>query len=136
MAGYLVATRIWLQREGIVGAGQIGRFGHRQAAQADLQVERRIDLGIIEFHQDVIAGDADMGGPEGDEGRHVESPDPDDVDMRVIGGKTQRAGLRIVEIGFRQNAGRPDQRHRLVENTPFGQGQHQFLRIAHVIVQL
>src|SRR5262249_20804185 len=37
----------------------LGR-GDREAAAADAEVERGIDLGILELHQHVVAGDAQM----------------------------------------------------------------------------
>src|SRR5579859_4914859 len=116
---------------GIVLARQVRRLRDRQMAFADAEIERRIDLGIIEFHQHVIAGDADLGGAEGDEGGDVEGAHADDVDMRMVGGKAERARLRIVEIRFGFDAGRAYQRHRLVQNAALGQGQHQFFRSVH-----
>src|SRR5579859_1191561 len=115
----------------IVLAGQFDRFGHRQMAFADAEIERGIDLGIVELHQHVIAGDADLGGAERDEGGDVEGAHADDVDMRMVGGKAECAGFRIVEIRLGFDTGGPHQRHRLVQNPALGQGQHQFIRSVH-----
>src|SRR5438034_4393465 len=50
------------------------RDGHM--AMADIEVERRIDFGIVEFHQHIVAGDAELSRPEGYKGRDIEAAEP------------------------------------------------------------
>src|SRR5258708_3746870 len=63
--------------------------GDDEPAAPDAEIERRIDLGIVEFHQDVVAGDAEMRGAEGDEGGDVEIAHADDVEPAMVGGKAE-----------------------------------------------
>ena len=58
----------------------LGR-GDDHAADADVEVERHVDLGIVEFHQHVVAGDAEMRRAEGDEGRDIEIAHADHVEV-------------------------------------------------------
>ena len=51
--GYLVATRRRLQRLGSSLIPYVPRFRHRQAAMTDVQIQRRVNFRIIEFHQDL-----------------------------------------------------------------------------------
>ena len=60
--------------------------------RADAEVERRVDLRVIELHQHVGAADADLGGAERDEGGDVEAAHADDVERRVVGGEAKSAG--------------------------------------------
>ena len=57
----------------IVAADHLGGLGDRQPAVADLEVERRVELGIVELHQHVVADDAELRRAERDEGRDVEA---------------------------------------------------------------
>ena len=63
---------------GIVLAHHLRRLGHRQAALADAEVDRRVDLRIVELQQHVVAGDAELRRAERDEGRDVEAAHADD----------------------------------------------------------
>src|SRR3546814_4093882 len=66
MPGYLVATRMWLQRLGSsLSAKRRGAATARR--QADLEIDRGVELRIVELHQHVVAGNPQMGGAEGDE---------------------------------------------------------------------
>ena len=69
----IVALRILLRRR------------DDEAAAADIQIERHIDFGIVEFHQHVVAGDAELRRAESDEGRDVEAAHADDVEPGVVG---------------------------------------------------
>ncbi len=60
-----------------------------EAAMPDIEVERRIDLRIIEFHQHVIAGDAELRGAEGNEGGGIEAAHADQIETGFAGRKTQ-----------------------------------------------
>ena len=63
---------------------QLLGFGDHQPAFADAEVERRVDLRIVELHQDVVAGDPDLRGAEGDESGDVEAAHPDDAEPRIL----------------------------------------------------
>src|SRR3546814_17650857 len=55
---------------GIVALGEAPRRRHRKAAVADLEIDRGVELRIVELHQHVVAGNPQMGGAEGDESGH------------------------------------------------------------------
>ncbi len=80
----------------IVAARHLDGLGDGQPTLADAEVDRRVDLRIVEFHQHVGAGDAEMRRAEGYEGRHVEGAHADDVEIVVIG---REAELPRVGIG-------------------------------------
>src|SRR5262245_22242504 len=69
---------------GIVAVGHLRRPRHREPALADAEVDRRVDLGVVELHQHIIARDAEMGRAEGHEGRHVEGAHADDVEIGMV----------------------------------------------------
>ncbi len=56
-----------------------------EAAMPDIEVERRVDLRIVEFHQHVIAGDAELSGAEGDKGGGIEAAHADQIETRLAG---------------------------------------------------
>ncbi len=58
-------------------AGLVLRRCDRHSAMPDIEVERRVDLGIIEFHQHVIAGDAELRRAERDKAGDIEAADAD-----------------------------------------------------------
>ena len=68
-------------------------FGDRHAALGDAQVQRRVNLGIVELHQHVGTANADLCRAERDEGRHVERPHPDQVDVGPVGGEAKRPAV-------------------------------------------
>ncbi len=90
---------------------------------AEIEVERRVDFRIIELHQHVVAGHADMRGAEGHEGRDIEIAHPDDVQSRHVGLETELAGFRIVEGSLDLDTGPVEQRDHLVEDAPLGQSE-------------
>src|SRR6516225_12455632 len=53
------------------------RRGHRDAATPDVEVKRCVDLRVVEFHQDVVARDAQLRRAEGDKGGDVKAAHPD-----------------------------------------------------------
>src|SRR5579872_4817214 len=67
------------------------RGGDNEAAEAHLEIERRVKLGVARFHEHIVAGDAEMSGTEGDEGRDVEIPDADHIKIRLVGGEAKLA---------------------------------------------
>ena len=109
----------------IVGLGERGGLRHREPAAADLQIDRGVDLGIVEFHQHVAADDAQRRGAEGDEGGDIEAAHPDDLDLRPAGAEAELAALGIVEGGLGADAGARQERHHLRQDPTLGQGQDQ-----------
>ena len=110
---------------GEVGAaGAVARFGDRDAAMADVEIERGVNLRVVELHQHVAAADAELGGAEGNEGGDIEGADPDHVQFRMISRKAQAPAALIGVVGGRNDAGGGQQRAAFVQNSSFGQGQH------------
>src|SRR6516162_3763720 len=64
---------------------------HRDMATPDIEIERRVNFRVVEFHQHVVAGDAELGGAEGDKGGDVEAPHPNQIESGLTGRKTQLA---------------------------------------------
>src|SRR3546814_3691953 len=96
MPGCLVATRRWLQR---LGSSLSAKRGGAATArrQADLEIDRGVELRIVELHQHVVAGNPQMGGAEGDESGHVEAAHTDDIEPRAVGGEAELAGAVVRE---------------------------------------
>ncbi len=117
---------------GIVAFHQGAGLGHGQAAVADLQVDRGIELRVVELHDHVVAGHAQVGRAKGHEGRHVEAPDPDNLQVSVVGGEAELARLLVVEAGFGHNPAARQERRQLGQNAAFGQGQHERIVRGHV----
>src|SRR4051812_13733614 len=69
----------------------------RHPAMADIEVKRGVDLGIIEFHQHIVAGDAKLSSAERDKTGDVETAHADQVETWIGGGKAQLARLWIDE---------------------------------------
>src|SRR6185437_12999641 len=109
----------------IVVAEILRRRGDDKAALADAEIERRVDLGVLEFHQYIAAGDTHVRTTEGDERGNVEIAHANDVEVAVVGAKAQLARVRVIELTFDFDSGAPHNRHDLVEDAPFGQCQHQ-----------
>src|SRR3546814_4970106 len=75
---------------GIVALHHCGGLGHGDTAAPDTEIDRRVDIGIVELHQHVGAGDAELRRAEGDEGRDVEAAHPNDAEILDAGGETKR----------------------------------------------
>jgi len=102
------------------------RLRDHQPAAADTEIERRIGLGIVELHQHVAAGNAELRPAEGDEGRDVEAADADDGEFSDVGGELELARDRFTERRLGFDACAPQQRHDFGQNAAPRQGQHQF----------
>jgi len=110
---------------GIVAARHLDRLGDRQPALADAEVDRRVDLRIVEFHQHVGTGDAKMGRAECHESRNVERAHADDVEIGMVGREAQQARVGVGERRFRLDAGPRQYRRGLLQDPALGQGQDQ-----------
>src|SRR3546814_20850527 len=80
---------------GSVALGEAPRRRHRKAAVADLEIDRGVELRIVELHQHVVAGNPNMGGADGDEHGDVEDEHQDDIDPREVGGGAISEGRRV-----------------------------------------
>ena len=115
----------------IVLPQRVDRGCDRDAALADAEIERRVDLVVVEFHQDIVAGDPDMGGSERDIGRDVEGARAHDVHTGVAGHEAQLAGGRIREGRFGHDPGAREQRQNLRQDAAIGQGEDEFVVGGH-----
>jgi hypothetical protein len=106
----------------IIGRGHFGRFGDRQAAMADAEIDRRVEFGIIELGQHIGADDTDLRGAMRDESGDVERADADQVDAGMIGRKAQRAAVLVGECCLGLDAGADEQRHGFRQDTALGDG--------------
>src|SRR5260370_31176844 len=52
---------------------RVRRHRDGEPAMADLEIERRVNLRIVELHQHVIAGDGELGGAGGDKSVGIEA---------------------------------------------------------------
>src|ERR1051325_1748998 len=77
----------------------------RHTAMADIEVERRIDFGVVEFHQHVVPGDAELRRAERDKARNIETVDADKVEPGIRRREAQFARLRIGEGRFGFDSG-------------------------------
>ena len=102
MFGYFVATRTARPARGSSLPAVSRRFGDRDAARADAEVERRVDFRIVELHQHVGAADAELRRAEGDEGGDVERAHAHHVERRVVGGEAQPAAVLVGVVGRRR----------------------------------
>src|SRR5438045_9384457 len=107
-AGYFrVSCRepVMVPAPGLLLAGFLLRGRDSHAAVADIEVERRVDFGIVEFHQHIVAGDADLRSPKGDKARNVETADADKIEPGIGSREPQFARFRIGKGRLRFDAG-------------------------------
>ena len=115
----------------IIFGPQRRRLRHRHVATADAQVQGSVDFRILEFHQDIVAGNAHLRRAESHERGDIETAHPDNLQTRNVGGEAQQPRGGIVEGRLRFDAGAAQQRHRLVQDAALGQGNDQFLGHLH-----
>jgi hypothetical protein len=87
---------------------------------SDAQVERGIQLRIVELHQHVRAANADLGAAERHKGGDIEGADANDVECRVVGGEAETAGIFVQVIGGRDDTGPRQQFAALSQNPALG----------------
>ena len=90
---------------------------------ADVEIDRGIKLGIVEFLDHVGADDPRLRRAMGDEGGDVEGAHADDPHCAVFAGEAQRAVGLVVERGFGHDAGARHHRQRFVEDAALGHGE-------------
>ena len=89
----------------------------------DAQIDRRVQLAVIELIDDVGTDDAELRCAMRDKGCDVERADADQRDVRLVGGEHQRAAALVKEIGRGLDPDARQQRQRLVEDAPFRDGK-------------
>src|SRR5207302_5519469 len=89
-----------------------------EAAMPDIEVERRVNLRIVEFHQHVIAGDAELCGSEGDKSGGIEAAHADQIETGLGGSEAQLARSGVVEGRLWINCDQAAERHHLGEDPP------------------
>ena len=108
-------------RPRIVLGGKVPRLADREPAAADAEVERGVNLRVVEFHQHVVAGDAEVRGAEGDKGGDIERAHADEVHAGHVRGEAQLSRVLVVERRLGLDAHRPQHRHQLLEDAALGQ---------------
>ena len=86
------------------------RHRNRYTAATNTQINRRIQLRIVKFVDNVGADDTNMRRTVGYKGRHVECAHANNADRRVIGRKQKCAASLVKKRGFRLYASRVHQR--------------------------
>ncbi len=99
----------------------------RNPAAADPQVDRRVDLAEIELHQDVIAGDAELGRAERDEGCDVERPHADQRHPGYIGRKLERTTAFVAKGLFGNDSCPFEDRQRFLQDATLRQRDDQLV---------
>jgi len=89
----------------------------------NVEVERRVDLRIVEFHQHVVAGDAELGRAKGDKRGDVKAAHANQIERRLAGRKAKLARTGILERGLRLYTEALQQRHHLAEDPSVRQRQ-------------
>src|SRR6516162_9137674 len=97
----------------------------REMAVADIKVERRVDLGVIELHQHVVPPDTELGGAEGNKGGRIAAAYADQVEVRLAGRKTKLTRTGIVKGGLWRDANMAQERHYLAQNSAIWERQDQ-----------
>jgi len=119
--------RTWLQRLGSSLARHLDRLGHGQAALADAEVDRRIDLGIVELHQYVVARDAEVRRAKAT--KVATSNERTRMMSRsrwlVVKRSSRESG--VAEGRFRHDARARQNRRRFLQDATLGQCQDQLL---------
>ena len=105
--------------------GRALRFGDGEVAVADIEIDRRVELGIIEFLDHVRPDDADLRRAMGDEGGDVEGAHADQPHIVAARAEGQRAVGLVVERVVGHHARARHHRQGLVEDPPLGHGEGQ-----------
>ena len=71
---------------------------------AKVQINRRVQIGIIKFVDNIRADNADMRRAIGHKGRYIKSAHTDNVHIIAVGGKAQRAVALVKKARFWCNA--------------------------------
>ena len=94
----------------------------------NIEIEWRVNLRIIEFHQHIIACDAELGGAKRDETGDIETAHADQIETGIGGSKAQFARFRIGKGRFGLDADALQQRHYLFKDAPIRQRHDQRFR--------
>ena len=112
-------------RSRIVLCRHRGRLANRDSTATDAEIQRGVNLRIVELHQHVATRDFELSSAERHERRHVERADADDPKLRLVGRKAELARILVGERRFRFDADRAEKRCRLLEDATLRQGEDQ-----------
>src|SRR5690242_1238720 len=80
---------------------RIRRRRDGEAAMPDIEVEQRIDLRIVEFHQHIIARYAELRRAKGDKSGGIEAAHPYQVETGLTRAEAQLTRSGVIEGGLR-----------------------------------
>ena len=103
----------------------LARLGNGQVAVPDVEIDRSIEVRIVEFLDHVGSHDPHLRCAMRDEGCHIEGTHADQVHVVARGGKGQRAVGLVVEARLGHHAGACHHGQRLVEDAALGNGEGQ-----------
>jgi len=90
---------------------------------ADTQIDRRVEIGVVEFLDHVRTDDAHLRRAVGDKSRHIEGAHADQAHIGTQAGKGQCAAFGIVEFRIRLNTCARHHGQRLIKNAPLGDSE-------------
>src|SRR5208282_5778604 len=82
----------------VLARNPVGGRGDGDMAMSDIEIQRRVNLGVVELHQHVVAGNAELSRAKGDKGCNVEAAHADQVEPGLAGGKAEPARRRVFEL--------------------------------------
>ena len=116
----------------VVLFAEILLLGDHHAAIANSQIQRRINLRVVEFQQHVLPGNTELGRAKGDKRRDVERPDPQYRQIGNIGREFQLALVLVLKRCFGLYPGPAEHRQKFLQNSPLGHRDAQgFIRRRH-----
>ena len=110
----------------IAGPRALFRLGNRQMAMADIEIDGRIKVRIVEFFDHIGAYDSHLRRTMCYECRDIESANANQLHVVARRRKTQGAIALVVERIGRDYARLRHNRQSLVENTSFGNGEGEW----------
>ena len=91
----------------------------------DIEIDRRVEVRIIELLDHVRTDNAQLRSAMGDEGRDIEGAHADQAHVLARGRKAERAVALVVEPVLGHDAGTRHHRQRLVEDAALGNSEGQ-----------
>jgi hypothetical protein len=92
---------------------------------ADAEVDRGVELRVVELLDHVGADDPGLRRAERDERGDVERAHADHAHVAAVAGKAQRTAALVVKRRFGHDAGARHHRQRLVEDAALGHGKRE-----------
>src|SRR5262249_33153757 len=110
----------------IVALLKLTRLGNHQAAEAEPEIERLVDVGLL-LEEDVLADDADVGGPVQHVGRKVDPLQEEHAKTAVLVREDEAPRVLINAV----DAELPQELERAVEQASLRQRERETLLRAH-----